>query len=280
MKKAIMLILIIGLIGLGFVGVQVYIKAKQVTDQIRIGDEHFDNGRYEEAIRAYDQANLIFQRPSTDARIRQAREKLEGEKIDLNQLNLYFPFDSNTLTDHGTGQHRALLQGAVWTSRGRRGGGIQCKGNVDYLLLETKPMKEYTVSIWIKPEGPQGDFARIFDSDNYLDLAVSGPDLALKLNPGDTANDWIETGAQLRINDWNHLVLVSEEAKADLIVNGRHVYRHPSQLPIRLRKLGAHTSDPKNDSFVGLFDEVMIFDTPLPFDKLKMFIERDGQVER
>lgn len=79
MKRIILIILAVLVVGAGFFGYMAYQRIDRVVDQIKLGDAYYEDGEYQEAIVQYQRANAIQPTSQADDRIERARRMLDRQ---------------------------------------------------------------------------------------------------------------------------------------------------------------------------------------------------------
>jgi hypothetical protein len=203
--------------------------------------------------------------------------------VPLMSMNL--PMDS--LSDgyvqdfSGNGNHAFPVGNATYTTSGRVGGAIDLDGSADYLRFPNPgTLDAVTVSVWAYPESVSGNrTVFMIPSDNgtsnnelFMGQSTAGGDFRIVLNHTTTH----DTGVDLDLNQWNHMVLTWNGSLARVFKNGTEVssFSYSGQLDFDTCE-GVIGMDLDNgctasagDYFLGQIDEVQVYPFALDADTI------------
>ena len=278
MKKIILLVLVLIVVVVGIVGFFAYQQVSTIVNFIKTGDQYYTSGEFQKAVTNYEKALRIYPVAQAQERLKNAKAKLVEQQVDLTGLIAYFPFNERNIKDLSGKNEKASAQGADWISSGKVGGCYEFSEELDCINISSPELETYSITGWLKPKGIQGENARFFDSDNVLDVAVGGENRNLKFNLSGEANTWIATTTQLLDDQWTMVTITGDNQGIYFYVNGELVYQHVQPARLKVRKFGANLANPKEDSYLGLMDEIMIFNRPLSAENVKKIYQNSDKL--
>ena len=215
-------------------------------------------------------------------------------------LVLYFSFDraeaSGVVTDKSGHGNDGQAVGAQWTQTGHRGGGFQFGPTNSYITVSNSlglNPPQFTLAVWIKTSYKDKFWRRIFDKGygHGYDLTMGGDDNG-KTWQGQMFFEVVTAAAGTRTpvtdGQWHHVAGVFDAEQLQLYVDGKRVgtVRAKGQpvptmydLTIGQNRSNANqASENGHASFVGMMDDVMMFNRALSVEEVQELFAAQGGV--
>ena len=230
----------------------------------------------------------------------------DSESVSLPDPVVYYSFDTNAAPvpdDMGSGKGATPMAAPTYLSTGGVGGtgayqiesdnqGFEIEDAADE-LMESKLYGEdgYSISAWINPKGTttDGTYRIVYRFQGY-DLKLESGAFQFWTSSGRlTSDDDYRNKASVSVatlnpagaNDtWWHLVGVSDGLNVYLYVNGKLASEFLAESVVRDYDEGQVTSIGDHDSifgFLGIVDDVAIYDAPLNADQVKKLYEENAE---
>lgn len=211
-------------------------------------------------------------------------------QADDESLVLYLKLDEGSgdeIKDSSMYGNDGILRGAVWAD-GKYESGLEFDGTVDAEVPDAEILRlteEATISAWIKAAPNQEAWGRIVDKSFWPD---TGYDLALNADTKVYRWEFFVDGAtyaydgKTPLNDdqWHHVVVTFDNAKKEFrgyvdgvvegviggALNGTPI--KPNDVPLHL---GLYSAG--NHHFIGVIDEVAVFNRAIGEDEVKKIME-------
>lgn len=203
-------------------------------------------------------------------------------------LILYFSFDEldgDTVTDLSQYGNDGTIAGAPELAAGKFGNALKLNGQTDWVEVPHADIltvdTNVTVMAWINAERHMGPNSQRWqgilskgNSPRSYSFYTESPSECLHLSAGGSGS---VCEAQIPLNEWTHVVAQVEDGVHRYWVNGEHAGEFDSKNPL---PGAADTSSvfigktPENNrEFLGLIDEVRIWNRALSMDEVRVEME-------
>jgi hypothetical protein len=187
--------------------------------------------------------------------------------------------NGNNVKDSSGNGNDGKIDGAEWTE-GKLGQGLEFDGTAKVQIPPSESIDDvfdgFTYLLWIKPTGqPPNAHTRVIERDWHNPTIMIGPTdfyASIAVN-ADQAQTNVRGGAW-EMNEWSFVAITHDGNTLTLYVDGESVADKDVGKPDDKPNSDIRLASWKNPgwTYIGVLDEVAIFNTPLPEKDLKQIM--------